>query len=55
MKRTDGFQQGVRVLGKLFRRLFLTRLLARHDSGRLTFFGSMAHFIDRAWNVAPAY
>jgi len=37
----------VRVLGKLFRRLFLTRLLALHDNGRLTFFGSMAHFIDR--------
>ncbi|MCA1440802.1 IS91 family transposase [Ensifer sp. IC4062] len=37
----------VRVLGKLFRRLFLTRLLALHDTGRLTFFGSMAHFIDR--------
>ncbi|KQV27476.1 transposase [Rhizobium sp. Root1204] len=37
----------VRVLGKLFRRLFLTRLLGLHDTGRLTFFGSMAHFIDR--------
>ena len=37
----------VRVLGKLFRRLFLTRLLGLHDTGRLTFFGSMAHFTDR--------
>jgi hypothetical protein len=37
----------VRVLGKLFRRLFLTRLLALHDAGRLTFFGSMAHFTER--------
>jgi hypothetical protein len=37
----------VRVLGKLFRRLFHARLLARHDTGRLTFFGSMAHFTDR--------
>ena len=37
----------VRVLGKLFRRLFLTRLLALHDAGRLAFFGSMAHLADR--------
>ena len=29
----------VRVLGKLFRRLFLTRLIALHDAGRLGFFG----------------
>ena len=29
----------VRVLGKLFRRLFLTRLLELHDAGRLAFFG----------------
>jgi hypothetical protein len=46
----------VRVLGKLFRRLFLARLLALHDTGRLTFFGSMAHFIDRRafqWHLAP--
>src|SRR6059058_1213829 len=32
----------VRVLGKLFRRLFLTRLIALHEAGRLAFFGSMA-------------
>ena len=31
----------VRVLGKLFRRLFLTRLRALHDRGQLTFFGSV--------------
>ena len=37
----------VRVLGKLFRRLFLTRLLALHDAGRLAFFGSLAHLADR--------
>ncbi|AEH87209.1 putative transposase [Mesorhizobium opportunistum WSM2075] len=37
----------VRVLGKLFRRLFLTRLDALHDAGRLSFFGSMAHLGDR--------
>jgi hypothetical protein len=37
----------VRVLGKLFRRLFLTRLLALRDAGRLGFFGTMAHLIER--------
>ncbi|MGY2733917.1 IS91 family transposase [Sphingomonas sp. UYP23] len=37
----------VRVLGKLFRRLFLTRLMALRDTGRLGFFGSMGHLADR--------
>jgi len=37
----------VRVLGKLFRRLFLTRLLALHEAGKLAFFGSLAHLTDR--------
>lgn len=37
----------VRVLGKLFRRLFLTRLMALHEAGRLAFFGSIAHLADR--------
>jgi hypothetical protein len=37
----------VRVLGKLFRRLFLTKLLELHDAGRLAFFGSAAHLTDR--------
>jgi hypothetical protein len=37
----------VRVLGKLFRRLFLTRLVALHDAGRLAFFGSLAHLAER--------
>lgn len=37
----------VRVLGKLFRRVFLTRLMALHDAGRLAFFGSLAHLADR--------
>jgi hypothetical protein len=37
----------VRVLGKLFRWLFLTRLVALHDAGRLAFFGSAAHLADR--------
>jgi len=37
----------VRVLGKLFRRLFLTRLAALQDAGRLAFFGRLAHLADR--------
>ena len=37
----------VRVLGKLFRRLFLTRLVALHEAGRLAFYGSIAHLADR--------
>ncbi len=37
----------VRVLGALFRRLFLTRLLALYDAGRLTFYGSLAHLAER--------
>ena len=37
----------VRVLGKLFRRLFLTRLLQMHDTGRLAFFGPLAPLADR--------
>jgi len=37
----------VRVLGKLFRRLFLTRLVALHDAGRLASFGALAHLAER--------
>src|SRR5690606_4882115 len=37
----------VRVLGALFRRLFLTRLLQLHDDGRLAFFGKLAELSDR--------
>jgi hypothetical protein len=37
----------VRVLGKLFRRLFLTRLIELHQAGRLAFFGSIAHLTER--------
>ena len=37
----------VRVLGKLFRRLFLTRLMALHEAGRLAFFGKLVHLADR--------
>lgn len=36
----------VRVLGALFRRLFLTRLMALHDAGQLAFFGELAQLTD---------
>ena len=37
----------VRVLGALFRRLFLSRLRALHDDGKLAFFGSLTHLGER--------
>ena len=37
----------VRVLGKLFRRLFLTGLIALHEAGRLAFFSTLAHLAER--------
>jgi hypothetical protein len=37
----------VRVLGALFRRLFLTRLIELHDAGKLAFFGAQADLADR--------
>jgi hypothetical protein len=37
----------VRVLAKLFRRLFLAGLIALHEAGRLTFFGDLVHLTDR--------
>jgi putative transposase/transposase-like zinc-binding protein len=37
----------VRVLGKLFRRLFLTRLVALYDAGKLAFFGGLAPLAAR--------
>ena len=37
----------VRVLGALFRRLFLTRLFELHQAGRLAFFGAQAGLADR--------
>ncbi len=35
------------MLGALFRRLFLARLMALHKGGRLAFFGTMADLADR--------
>src|SRR6476469_8253094 len=46
----------VRVLGKLFRRLFLTRLIELHDAGRLAFFGGLAPLAGRSaflWHLSP--
>jgi hypothetical protein len=37
----------VRVLGSLFRRLFLTRLMALHQSGKLAFFGHLTQLADK--------
>lgn len=37
----------VRVLGKLFRRLFLNRLIQLYDAGKLAFFGSLASLTER--------
>ena len=37
----------VRVLGALFRRLFLTQLIALHDAGKLVFFGAQADLADQ--------
>jgi len=41
-----GFFLPVRVLAKLFRRLFLDKLAAAHAAGRLQFFGDHAHLAD---------
>jgi Zn finger protein HypA/HybF involved in hydrogenase expression len=43
-----GFFLPVRVLSRLFRRLFLERLEAAHRDGRLTFFGKQAALADSA-------
>ena len=37
----------VRVLGKLFRRLFLTQMIKLHDAGKLAFFGASTGLVDR--------
>jgi hypothetical protein len=37
----------VRVLGKLFRRLFLTQLIELHDAGKLVFFGAQSERAER--------
>src|SRR4030081_698199 len=41
-----GFFLPVRVLSRLFRRLFLDKLVAAHQAGQLQFFGTLASLID---------
>ena len=41
-----GFFLPVRVLSRLFRRLFLENLVAAHEAGRLHFFGDLRHLAD---------
>jgi hypothetical protein len=41
-----GFFLSVRVLSRLFRRLFLEKLIAAQAAGRLNFFGGHAHLAD---------
>jgi len=51
-----GFFLPVRVLSRLFRRLFLKKLIAVHQAGRLSFFGDHAHLAEAqcfAVYVAP--
>ena len=51
-----GFFLPVRVLSRLFRRLFLEKLMAAHARGRLSFFGELAHLADAeafAAHLAP--
>ena len=42
-----GFFLPVRVLSRLFRRLFLAKLVAAHDAGCLQFFGDYVHLAQR--------
>jgi hypothetical protein len=41
-----GFFLPVRVLSRLFRRLFLEKLVATHATGRLQFFGAHANLAE---------
>ena len=51
----SGFFLPVRVLSRLFRRLFLEGLAALHEAGRLAFFGDLAPLADkRAFDAALA-
>ena len=52
-----GFFLPVRVLSRLYRRLFLEKLTAAHKAGRLAFFGTLAALAERstfASYLAPA-
>ena len=55
-RQRPGFFLPVRVLSRLFRRLFLKKLLAAHEAGRLQFFGNhapLAHAQAFATYLAP--
>ena len=41
-----GFFLPVRVLPRLFRRLFMKKLVAAHQAGPLSFFGDRAYLVD---------
>ena len=41
-----GFFLPVRVLSRLYRRLFLEKLMAAHQAGQLTFFGTHANLAE---------
>jgi Putative transposase len=45
---TPGFFLPVRVLSRLFRRLFLAKLTEAHAAGRLKFFGNHAGLCERS-------
>jgi putative transposase/transposase-like zinc-binding protein len=47
-----GFFLSVRVLSRLFRRLFLEKLVVAHQAGRLSFFGDNIHLADAQSFVA---
>src|SRR6202008_4027009 len=56
MRCKPGFLLPVRVLSRLFRRLFLTALADAHEAGRLAFFGEIADLRRRvafAAHLAP--
>jgi hypothetical protein len=44
----QGFFLPVRVLSRLYRRLFLEKLTAAHRAGKLKFFGDLKHLADRS-------
>ncbi len=48
------FLLSVRVLSRLFRRLFLEKLVAAHDADRLSFFNDLAPLADREWPRNPS-
>jgi hypothetical protein len=53
-----GFFLPVRVLSRLFRRLFMEKLVAAHQAGRLSFFGDDIHLADAqsfAAHLAPLH